>query len=102
MPSFACRVMDLIGAEAGGVDFGSPVTMSVDEAPICQNLTDRFIDVEMREEEEENVRERMEPLCLRVSMGWGSGLVISHMWIVVSVVAAMSLPLGEKQHLSKW
>ena len=57
MPSFACRVMDLIGDKVGGVDSGSLATGSVDKAPICQNLTDLSPDAEMREEEEENVRE---------------------------------------------
>jgi hypothetical protein len=70
--------MDMIGAEAGGVDFGSLATGSVDEAPICQNLTDWSWDAEMREEEEENVREVMLLVCpANVSMRWGSEVVIS-------------------------
>jgi hypothetical protein len=40
-----------------GVDFRSVSTGSVDEAPICQNLTDLSQDAEMREEGEENARE---------------------------------------------
>jgi hypothetical protein len=54
MPSFACRVMDLIGAKVGGVDFGSLATRSDDGTPICQNLTNPVIHAEIREEEEEN------------------------------------------------
>ena len=58
MPSLACRVMDFIGAEVGGVDLGLLATRFVDGAPICQNLIDWSSDAEMREEEE-NVREMM-------------------------------------------
>ena len=38
MPSCACRVMDIIGAEARDVDFGLATMGSVGEALICQNL----------------------------------------------------------------
>ena len=57
IPSFACRVMDLTGAEAGDTDFGSITTGSIDGAPICQNLTDLSLDAEMRVMGEENARE---------------------------------------------
>ena len=57
IPSFACRMIDVIGAEVRGVDFGSVVTGSADRAPICQNLIDWSLEVEMRVEEEENARE---------------------------------------------
>jgi hypothetical protein len=40
MPSFACRVMDLIGAEARGVDSRSVTAGSPNRSAICQNLTD--------------------------------------------------------------
>ena len=63
MPSFACRVMDLIGAEERGVDrcvdFGLFTAGSVDWAPICQSLTESSIDAEMRVVGEENTREVM-------------------------------------------
>ena len=58
MPSFACRVLDWIGAEViGGVDFELVTAGSINEALICQNLTDPSQDAEMRENGEENVRE---------------------------------------------
>ena len=53
MPSFACRLIDLIGAEAGGMEIRLVVAGSVDEEPICQNLTDLSLDAETREEENE-------------------------------------------------
>jgi hypothetical protein len=97
MPSFACRVMDLIGAKIDGVDFGLLATRSMDGTPIGQNLTNPVVHVEIRVEVEENLREWMELLCLRVSIGWDSGLVISHTYAILSPAAAMSLPLGEMQ-----
>ena len=36
----ACRLTDSAEAEPGGVEFGSLATGPIDEAPICQNLTD--------------------------------------------------------------
>ena len=69
MPSFVCRVMDLIGAEARGVDCGSVIAGSDDEVPICQNLIDLSKDDEIREEGEENIREVMSSVCpTKVSM----------------------------------
>ena len=56
IPSFACRVIDLISVELSDVDSGSVLTGS-DGTSICQNLTDLSADAEMREEEEENARE---------------------------------------------
>ena len=67
MPSFVCRVIDLIGAK---VDFELHATGSIEKVPICQNLTDWSLDAEMRDEEEENVREVMVSACpVKVSMG---------------------------------
>jgi hypothetical protein len=57
IPSFACRVMDLIGAEVRDADFGLVTAKSIDGAPICQNLTDSSIDAEMRVVGVENTRE---------------------------------------------
>ena len=56
IPSFVHRVMDLIGAEARGINFGS-VTGSIGRAPICQNLIGQLWDDETREEGEENAKE---------------------------------------------
>ena len=60
IPSSACRVMDLIGAEVRGADFGSIMAGSIDGAPICQNLTDLSTDAEIRVVGEENAREAIE------------------------------------------
>jgi hypothetical protein len=49
IPSLACRLTDSIEAEVDGVVFDQ-LTGSVDEPPICQNLTDLSSDAEMREE----------------------------------------------------
>jgi hypothetical protein len=76
IPSFGCRLMDLIGAEADGMDSESVPTGPVDKVPICQNLIDRSLDNEIREEE--NAREEMLLVCpMKVSMGWGFELVMS-------------------------
>ena len=58
IPSSVCRLTDLVEAEESDVNFGS-----VDEVPICQNLTDRSLDAEMREEGEENLREGITAVC---------------------------------------
>ena len=57
MPSFACRAMLWIGAEATDIDFGSITVKSVNGVSIFQTLTDLSVDAVMREEGEENVRE---------------------------------------------
>ena len=49
-PLFACREMDLTGAETGGVDLKPVATGSV-KALICQNLTELSLDAEIRVEE---------------------------------------------------
>ena len=78
IPSFVCRVMDLIGAEAGDPDSGLVTIGSIDGAPICQNLTNLSIDAEMRVVGEENVREVILLIWpMKVSTRWGSELVIS-------------------------
>ena len=59
IPSFACRVMDLIGTEVQDPDSGLVTTGSIDGAPICQNLTDLSLDAEMRVVGDENAREVM-------------------------------------------
>ena len=51
----------------GDIDFGLARTGSVDEAPICQNLTDLSWDVEIREEEE-NASEEIVVWLMRVLM----------------------------------
>jgi len=56
MPSFACSVMDWIGAEVVDVNFESVTVGSVNGASICQTLTDLSKDVVMREEGEENTK----------------------------------------------
>jgi hypothetical protein len=58
IPSLACRLMDRIGAEVGGVGIVLVAAGLANEVPICQNLTDWSQDAEMREEEE-NAREVM-------------------------------------------
>ena len=62
IPSFDCRVIDLIDTEGRDVGFGSIMGRSVDWAPICQNLTDLSSDAEMRVVEEENIREVILPV----------------------------------------
>jgi hypothetical protein len=95
IPSFACRLMDMIGAEVGDMDSGS-VTNGSAEALICQNLTDLSLDAEMREEE--NVREVMELVCpIKVLMGYGFRLVMSQTQMVQSEAPATNLPSGERQ-----
>ena len=51
IPSFACRLINLIGAKVGCMEVGLVVAGFVDEDLICQNLTDSSLDIEMREEE---------------------------------------------------
>ena len=98
MPSFVCRVMNLIGAEAREVDCRSVIAGSINEVPICQNLIDLSRDDEMREEGEENIREVMKSVCpTKVSMMQGSELVMSQTQMVVPTAIAISLPLGEKE-----
>lgn len=58
IPSFACRVIDLTGAEIGGKGFRLSTTEAVDKTLICQNFMDPG-DNEMRKVEEENTRETM-------------------------------------------
>ena len=78
IPSFACRVMDVIGNEVVDVDFGLVATRSVDRAPICQNLTDLSTDAEIRVDGEENTSEVMLSVWpIKVSTRWGSELVMS-------------------------
>ena len=73
IPSSACRLTDLVEVEESDVDFGS-----VDEVLICQNLTDRSLDAEMREEGEEILREGITAACpTKVSTRRGSELVMS-------------------------
>ena len=67
IPSFACKVIDLMLCEVGSVDSGSVITGS-DGVPVCQNLIDWSSDAEMREEGEENVRELTIPVCAMVSI----------------------------------
>ena len=57
IPLFACKLTDLILAEASGVDSKLVATKSTDEVPVCQNFTDPSKDDEMREEE--NTREEI-------------------------------------------
>ena len=59
IPSSACRVMDLIGAEVDGSGSGLITAGSISGAPICQNLIDLSLDAEMRVVGEENAREVM-------------------------------------------
>ena len=52
VPSFDCRVTDLISAEGEDAGFRSIMVWSVDWAPICQNLTDLSWDADIRVVEE--------------------------------------------------
>ena len=61
IPLVACRLTDLIAAEASGVDSESVATRSTGKVPVCQNLTDPSSDVEMRDEE--NTREVIFLVC---------------------------------------
>ena len=98
MPSFVCRVIDLIGAEARDMDCGSVIAGSANEVPICQNLIDLSKDDEIREEWEKNVREPMVSVCpTKVLMMQGSELVMSQTLTVLSTATAISPPLGEKE-----
>ena len=66
IPLVACRLTDLIAAEASGVDSESVATRSIGKVLVCKNLTDLSQDDEMREEE--NTREVISPVCpVRVS-----------------------------------
>ena len=68
IPSLVCRETDMIEAEVGGVVIVPVIAGSVDESPICQNLTDLSGDAEMRKEE--NARELMPSLCpMKVLVG---------------------------------
>ena len=49
--SFACSLMDLIGAEANDIGSGTASAESIGEVLSCQSLTDPSNDNEMREEE---------------------------------------------------
>ena len=98
IPSFVCRVMDLIGAEVRDVDWGSVIAGSDGEVPICQNLIELSQDDEIREEGEENTREVILSVCpTKVSMAQGFELVMSQTRMVLPTATAISLPLGEKE-----
>ena len=98
MPSFVCRVMDLIGAKTRDVDWRSVIAGSDDEVPICQNLIELSSDDEIREEWEENAREVMSLVCpTKVSMMQGFEWVMSQTWMVLPIPTAISPPLGEKE-----
>ena len=77
IPSFACRVTDMTGAEVSGGDSKSFTAGPVSEA-ICQNLIHSSLDDEIRDEE--NTRDRISLVCpLKVSMRHGPDLVMSQM-----------------------
>src|SRR5882757_5069789 len=76
VPSSACRLIDLIEAEAGSVESELAAARCVDGTPICQNLTDWSWDVEMREEGEENEREVMRLGPVSVLTGFGVEVVM--------------------------
>ena len=59
--SLTCRLTDSIEAKVAEVGIELVVTGSAGKIPICQNLTDPSIDVEMREEG--NAREVMSWEC---------------------------------------
>ena len=56
-PALVCRLTDLIEGGLGGVDSGSVAAVSADRLLICQNLIEKSLDAEIREEGEENIRE---------------------------------------------
>ena len=75
IPLVTCRLIDMILAEASGMDSESVVTGSTGKGPICQNLTDLSMDDEMREEE--NIREEISLVCpVRVLTRQGTELLI--------------------------
>ena len=89
--------MDIIVAGAGEIDFGLIPTESVDCVPIFQNLTDPSADPEMREEGEENAKERISLVCpMKVSARWGSVLAMFHTYAILLAETATILPSGEK------
>ena len=59
IPSFACKVMDLIEAEVTGTGSRLVMIWSTDKVQICQNLIAPSSDAEIREEGEKNIREVM-------------------------------------------
>ena len=66
IPSFVCRVTDLIEADASGTSSELVVTGSVSGALICQKLIDPSSDKKMRDKE--NVRNQMQSCVMKVSI----------------------------------
>ena len=96
--SLACTLMDSIDEEVGGVDFVFVTTASVDDVPICQNLTVLSSEAETREEE--NARELMKLACpTRVSTRQEREM--SQTNIVLLAAPTTNLPSGEKQQESR-